>query len=345
MSVVEPFITMPHECLGAAYAAMDVEAVCGRYTIAMMAEVIGVSIAAVRHWRRKSLLKPLRRSGSLEWFGYGELVVGRRLAKLLDAGLTLHEMDRQLARLPGNAREIARGHEPLFIDDGRLYVRRDGRYVGEGGQLAFSFAAADPIARNLEIAGKDLLDDNAVVCSLPIDGAMFVEARESQDDSWETVDDLLCLSADLERCGHLEEAAEAIRAVLQATPPTAQLAFLLAELLYQAGDLSAARERYYMAVELDHDHLEARTSLGCVLEELGEHDLAKAALEGVVRQEPDHAEAHWHLAGVLESLHQQADAARHLLIFMALAPQSAWCEVARTRLAKQTRTHRKPKPR
>lgn len=345
MAVMELCITMPHECSGAAYAVMDVEAVCGRYTIAMMAEVIDVPIAAVRHWRRQLLLEPLRRSGSLEWFGYGELVVGRRLAKLLDAGLTLHEMDRQLARLPGNAREIARGHEPLFIDDGHLYVCRDGQYVGEGGQLAFAFAAADPIARNLATVGADLLDDNAVVCSLPIESGLITDARDCRDDSWETIDDLLCLSADLERCGHLEEAAEAIRAVLQATPPTAQLTFLLAELLYQAGDLPAARERYYMAVELDHDHLEARTSLGCVLEELGEHDLAKAALEGVVRQEPDHAEAHWHLASVLESLNQQADAARHLLIFMALAPQSPWCEVARTRLAKQTPSHRKPKPR
>ena len=346
MAMVKPFTMMPHECSGAAYAVMNVEAVCGRYTIAMMAEVIDVPIAAVRHWRRRLLLEPIRRSGSLEWFGYSELVVGRRLAKLLDAGLSLHEMDRQLARLPGNAREIARGHEPLFIDDGHLYIRRDGQYVGEGGQLAFSFAAADPIARNLETGGANLLDDEvAVVCSLPIEGALITDFREGREDSWETIDDLLCLSADLERCGHLVEAAEAIRAVLQATPPTAQLAFLLAELLYQAGDLPAARERYYMAVELDHDHLEARTSLGCVLEELGDHDLAKAALEGVVRQEPDHAEAHWHLAGVFESLDQQADAARHLLIFMALAPQSPWCDVARTRLAKQTPAQRKPKPR
>ncbi|MGA0039056.1 MAG: tetratricopeptide repeat protein [Pirellulales bacterium] len=304
---------------------MDVEAVCGRYTIAMIADLIAVPIAAVRHWRRRLLLEPTRTSGSLEWFDYGELVVGRRLAKLLESGLSLQEMDRQLAQLPGNARALARGHEPLFIEDGHLYLWRKGQYVGAGGQLAFSFAASEPIARTLEDGGEDMLHDEA--------------------DGWETVDDLLCLSADLERCGHLVEAAEAIRAVLQATPPTAQLAFLLAELLYQAGDLTAARERYYMAVELDHDHLEARTSLGCVLEELGEHDLAKAALEGVVRQEPDHAEAHWHLAGVLESLDQNADAARHLLIFMALAPHSPWCDVARTRLAKQTPPNRKPRPR
>lgn len=332
--------------LGSLRAVMDVDAVCGRYTIAMMAEVIGVPIAAVRHWRRRLLLDPVRRSGSLEWFDYGELVVGRRLAKLLAAGLSLQEMDRQLAQLPGDARHVARGHEPLYIEDGRVFLRRQGRYVGAGGQLAFAFAADDPIDEQLEECSVDLLDDTAaVICSLPITADIHGETREAWDDQWETVDDLLCLSADLERCGHLVEAAEAIRAVLQATPPTAQLVFLLAELLYQSGDLTAARERYYMAVELDHDHLEARTSLGCVLEELGEHDLARAALEGVVRQEPDHAEAHWHLAGVLESLGERAEAARHLLIFMALAPQSPWCDVARNRLATRSPASREPLPR
>lgn len=324
---------------------MDVDAVCGRYTIAMMAELIGVPIAAVRHWRRRLLLDPVRRSGSLEWFDYGELVIGRRLAKLLAAGLTLQEMDRQLSRLPGEMRCVARGDEPLFIEDGRVFLRRQGRYVGAGGQLAFAFAADDPIDEQLQVSPGELLHDDAVICSLPIASDVPAEPREAWDDTCETIDDLLCLSADLERCGHLVEAADAIRAVLQATPPTAQLVFLLAELLYQTGDLTAARERYYMAVELDHDHLEARTSLGCVLEELGEHDLARAALEGVVRQEPDHAEAHWHLAGVLESLGERADAARHLLVFMALAPQSPWCDVARNRLATRSPASREPLPR
>ena len=74
---------------------------------------------------------------------------------------------------------------------------------------------------------------------------------------------------------------------------------MLAELLYRAGDLTAARERYYAAIELDPEHLRDRASLGCVLAELEEQELALAALEGVLRQEPEYADAHWHMAGVL----------------------------------------------
>ena len=135
-----------------------------------------------------------------------------------------------------------------------------------------------------------------------------------------------------EEAWEFAEAAEAIRAVLQAEPPTAQVVFMLAELLYRAGDLTAARERYYAAVELDADHLEARASLGCVLAELHEHELAIAALEGVLRQQPDFADAHWHMAGVLDQVGRTDDAAHHLRTFLALAPASPWAKLARQRL-------------
>jgi len=107
---------------------------------------------------------------------------------------------------------------------------------------------------------------------------------------------------------------------------------MLAELLYRAGDLSAARERYYATIEIDADHLQARSSLGCVLAELGEHELALAALEGVLRQEPEYADAHWHVAAVLTALGREPEARHHLRTFLALAPDSPWAESAREQL-------------
>ena len=85
--------------------------------------------------------------------------------------------------------------------------------------------------------------------------------------------------------------------------------------------------------DFDPDHLEARTSLGCVLAEQGDFELAAAAFEGVLRQQPDYADAHWHLAGVLAELDQPGNARQHLLSFLALAPESPWADVARDQLA------------
>ncbi len=79
--------------------------------------------------------------------------------------------------------------------------------------------------------------------------------------------EMLALAATLEDEGHLEQAAELCRTVLAASGPNPEVCFQLAELLYRLGDMSAARERYYMAIELDEDYVEARANLGCVLAE------------------------------------------------------------------------------
>jgi len=316
--------------------ATDVDApahdsmVRGLYTVPMMAAVLGVPVAAVRHWQRGGLLEPLRRAGALEWFDFQQLVVGRRLSRLLTGGLSLREIDAKLATLaPGGAAEAARAGGRIVTDGRRLSIRRDNRLVGAGGQLQFGFYA--------ESLGND---DEPTIMPLT-DAAPFrahAQAGSEIDISLDDADEptsmaeLLDLAADLEAAGEFAEAAEAIRAVLQAEPPTAQVVFMLAELLYRAGDLTAARERYYAAVELDADHLEARASLGCVLAELHEHELAIAALEGVLRQQPDYADAHWHLAGVLEQVGKPDEATRHLRTFLALAPASPWAKLARERL-------------
>ena len=81
---------------------------------------------------------------------------------------------------------------------------------------------------------------------------------------------------------------------------TAEDHFSLAELLYRSGDLAAARERYYAAIELDENYVEARANLGCLLAEQGEHALAEAAFRGALEYHPDFADAHFHLARLLD---------------------------------------------
>jgi tetratricopeptide (TPR) repeat protein len=297
------------------------------YTVPMMADVLGVPVAAVRHWQRGGLLEPTRRAGTLEWFDFQQLVIGRQLARLLSAGFSLRDIDAKLAALAsGGAAAAARAAGRIVADGRRLSLRRDNRLLGDGGQLQLGFYT-DGLALDDDTVAMPLV--HATVPAPTRDGSIAIGIDGDEPDS---TAELLDLAADLESAGEYAEAAEALRAVLQADRPTAQVMFMLAELLYRAGDLTAARERYYAAVELDADHLEARASLGCVLAELGEHELALAALEGVLRQQPDYADAHWHMAGVLTDVGRPADAQRHLRTFLALAPASPWAKLAREQL-------------
>ncbi len=313
-------------------AAADTEVGVRRlHSAAMMADLLGVPAAAIRHWIRTGLLTVASSSGSLEWLDFGQLVIGRQLAKLLASGLSLREIDAKLTGLaPGGGPAAAQAVDRVVVDGRRLSIASEGRLLGAGGQLQLSFYTDSLGGSRL----GDAADDGPVIVDLQDrltdDLPSASPPRPSRGD---VVEEILDLADDLEAAGEYVEAAEALRAVLQAQGPSADVNFMLAELLYRAGDLTAARERYYAAIELDTDHLRARTSLGCVLVELGEGELAVAALEGVLRQEPDYADAHWHMAGVLVSLGRDADARRHLRRFLTLAPDSPWADQARDRLS------------
>ncbi len=109
---------------------------------------------------------------------------------------------------------------------------------------------------------------------------------------------------------------------------TAEDHFSLAELLYRNGDLAAARERYYAAIELDENYVEARANLGCLLAEQGEDVLAEAAFRGALEYHPDFADAHFHLARLLDSQNDSRTASHHWQRFLDLAPASPWAEEA-----------------
>jgi tetratricopeptide (TPR) repeat protein len=297
----------------------------GHHTVAMMAGILEVSVAAVRHWVRGGLLQPTHHHAGIDWFDFGELVVAKRLARLLRAGFGLRDLDTRLAALhPRGAAGAARDLERIVVDGRRLSLRCGNALLGAGGQRQLGFYTPDLTAE--ELPPVAVLPWSAPVTSAATGVTLDGEAPPAEAE-------LLAMAADLEAAGELEPATEALRALLQAGGPSARVSFMLAELLYRVGDLTASRERYYAAIELDPDHLEARTGLGCVLAELGDHELAEAALDGVLRQQPDYADAHWHLAGILENAGRATDATRHLRTFVALAPDSPWARTAIERLA------------
>jgi tetratricopeptide (TPR) repeat protein len=137
---------------------------------------------------------------------------------------------------------------------------------------------------------------------------------------------------DFDESGEPERAIEVYRAILMSGNSTAEDHFCLAELLYRSGDLAAARERYYAAIELDEDYVEARANLGCVLAEQGELPLAEAAFGGALRYHPGFADAHFHLARLLDAMNRPREASRHWQEFLALAPVSPWAEEAHDRI-------------
>lgn len=292
-----------------------------RYTAAMLAELVGVHAAQVRAWQRRGWLVAVEETHRLAEFDFTELTVARQLADLHRAGATSKLLARKLAeinrRFPDVARPLA--ELSLVLDGKKLLVRRAGGLIEPGGQLRLDFDG-------LEEAGHDEPH------TIPASGLFLARGAPALADR-APPEQLSAWAADFEEAGDLAAAAEYYRAALAAGGPQPVLCFHLAEVLYRAGDLTAARERYFMSLELDEDYLEARANVGCVLLELGEKELAAAAFEGALDLHEGYSDVHYHLAKLYDELARAADAERHWARFLDLAPDSPWADEARERLS------------
>lgn len=290
------------------------------YTPAMVAELVGVSMQAVRSWQRRGLIKPCRTVQGLAYFDFQEVSAALLLAKLSQAGASTKAIQSQLGKLqPRATRPLT--DLSVLVDGKQILVRSGSDLVEPGGQLRIDFGAfeqpEDP-PRILDLTQHRL--------------ERLAEPSDVRDSA--TADELKAVAAQLEEADQLEGAIEAYRSFLVGYGATAEVCFFLAELLYRVGDLSAARERYYMAIELNEGYVEARANLGCVLVELGDFELAAAAFRGALRFHPDYPDAHFHLARLYDRTSQKPQAEHHWRTFLRLAPQSPWADEARRALKK-----------
>ena len=292
------------------------------YTPAMLAELAGVSVAVIRRWHRRGLIVPVREVRRLAYFDFQEVATARRLAELLAAGMSPKAIEKKLETLsrflPGVKRPLVQ--LSVIIEGKEILLRQGDGLVEPGGQLRFDFEAAETGSAAHE---SSTIDAREILLSTSPDRA----GRSAIEP-----DEMCRLAAALEEEGHLAEAAEMYRALQAAAGPHPEICFQIAELLYRQSDFSAARERYYMTIEMDEDYVEARANLGCVLAETGQHDLAIAAFEGALAYHADYADVHYHLARTLEEVGRNLDAEIHWRAFLDLAPDSPWADHARSRL-------------
>jgi tetratricopeptide (TPR) repeat protein len=293
------------------------------YTPAMLADLLEVPVAAVRRWHRFGTLQACRSVRRLPYFDFVEVAVARHLAALLKAGCSLRVIERKLGELSRSLPEEPRPlcNSAVVVSGRQLFLRRGDDLSEPHGQLLIDFDK--PSNTDEECGVQEQL------LSISSAGMPIRESADLVTESLSMLDQLQQEAVEWEDEGELERAAETYRTILVAGGPTAEIHFALADVLYRMGDLPAARERYYAAVEQDEEYVEARANLGSVLAENNELELAVAAFQGALAYHPDYADVHYHLANSLERLSRHEEAKRHWHTFLMLAPESPWAENAR----------------
>jgi tetratricopeptide (TPR) repeat protein len=295
------------------------------YTPAMLAELLQVPIRNIRRWHRLGLIQPVRIVHRLPYFDFQEISTARQLAGWLASGASLAMIKKQLQEmanlLPSVQRPIAQLN--VIVEGKQLLLRKDEGLVEPGGQLRIDFDAIDDPDSD-EPTKQQILRVGAPWFGEPSDDSVTM-----------TLEEMFAQAESFEDLGDLQEAIDWYRIILARFGPQADVHFQLAELLYRQGETQAARERYFSAIELDPDFVEARANLGCVLAEMGQVELAIAAFTGALHKHEEYADAHYHLARALDEVGRAEQADKHWHRFIELAPESPWADEARLRLQAQ----------
>ncbi len=300
------------------------------YTPAMVAGLIKTQVRNIRRWHRMGLLQSVKIAHRLAYFDFEQVQSARRLADWVTQGAKPSEIRKQLHEFGPRVSERSLLDLDLVFDGRRVLLRENGRLISAHGQLHLDFESLDASEpREVEPITIALPDRSSGGAIWPSSGAALPAGSAPM-----TREEMLLAAEELEDLGQLESAIEWYRVLLAQHGPQAEIVFQLAELLYRSGDVAAARERYYNAIEIDEDFVEARVNLGCVLAETGQSELAIAAFAGALARDDHYPDVHYHLARSLDEVGSSESATRHWLRFLQLSPQSPWAEEALERLGK-----------
>jgi tetratricopeptide (TPR) repeat protein len=282
------------------------------YTPSMLCQILKLPVHEIRRWERLGLIRAVKRVFRLPYFDFQEVSEARRLSELVASGVPADQIAEGLQRI--NALwPMQRRLDQLQIlaGDRRLWHRDHAGLVDSAtGQRLLEFDPAAPPAEEPEVATLPLTPPHA---------------RRSAHE-WR-----------LEGCrlaeeGELQAAIDAFRLSLFEEPVDPQSHYHLAEALYRKGNSLGAIERYYCAVELDREFIEAWTQLGCVLAEVDKLDAAIEAFGAALDLHPDFPDAHFHLAEALHQTGRSDEAEEHWLTYLQFDQHGPWAETARQRL-------------
>lgn len=291
------------------------------YTRCMVADLVGVPVSTIRSWQRRGLIQPVNNVSKLPYFDFQEVSTAKQLATLVELGITPSAIRKNLRKLaawlPQQARPL--NQFSILVEGKRMLLRQADGLVEPGGQRRLDFDhTSDEGSVSSGDSGCDILPFQPL--STPTES--LPEHRE----------DWIDIAERLEQAGELMEAVQVYRTMQLACGPDAEICLRIGELLFRAGDLAGARERFYTAIELDETLLEARAALGCVLAEQGQLELATSAFQGALNSHPDYADVHFHLARIYQNAGDRQRAIRHWQRFEYLSPTGPWADEARCQL-------------
>lgn len=329
------------------------------HTPAMLSRLLDIPVRLIRRWARLGLIRPVRRICRLPYFDYREVASARRLASLLEEGVSAATIEKSLTELrhtvSGTERSIAQLN--LLVQDDKILMRDDRgvlnprtgqRFLDFEGPGTLSVFSPEDSAQN-----EHGFDQESHPVSIPFRAPDQQAADRSMSD-W-NAEEWFHEGCRLTEEQELESAINAFRNALSLLgsehasvrhgvnsvdddsltlfPDPADVNFHLADALYRAHRVEAAIERYYCAIEVAPDFIEAWTQLGCLQSEQQQYQNAEQSLLTAISIHPSNPDALLHYAQLLDNTGRPADAVSYWKQYLQFDSRGPWAEHARNRIA------------
>lgn len=294
------------------------------YSLGDVARILKVSPGRLRYWQKTRLVRARPNESPGERLAFRDLVVLRAIVSLVDRGIPLQRIRRNLETLRDRLPELEDPASALRLWDersSRLVVRNDGRLEEVGGQLVLDFEQGTDAAA-------------ARVASMS-DYESGGERREAdpREEATTWFEQGCSLDADPTR---FAEAVEAYEKALELEPDYADAYCNLGAVRYNQGQRAEARRAFEACLAREADHVEANFNLANVLEEEGEDHGALAHYRRALTADPFYPDLHINLALLYEKIGRARPACDHWRRYLQLEPAGSWAEVARMRLARES---------
>lgn len=292
------------------------------YSIKDVAQIFGIEPSRLRYWAQTGFVNPSERRGGRMFYTFQDLVAVRTAKDLLDAGLTLHKVRKNLESLRTLLPDVAHPASKMRIcSDGETVVAVDGGVAFEPstGQVVMSFTV-----EGLSSAVAEILALPAAQPVPALADAVADQAEHAPDDQLaaagapQSAYQCFVHGCVAEDRGQLGVAEQLYRQAILAQPSLAAACTNLGNLLYRRGALADARAAYEHALEYEPGQAEARYNLGNLLEDLGETEQSIAELRRVCATHPEFPDAHYNLGLMLARVGGINQARKHLERYLEL---------------------------
>jgi tetratricopeptide (TPR) repeat protein len=314
------------------------------FTTAEVARIFGLKENRLRYWAQTGFVNPSSPGRGRRLYTFRDLVAIRAAKELLDRGIPLQRVRKNLRALREALPQLEQPLSQLRVrSDGENLVvsHGNGSFEPETGQMMLDFridAVGTQAAQILKLSAphpgpgpepEEL--DSGTIHATPA-GAPDLQ-QPSTAYGWFMRG--CALEGDEQT---VDRALEAFAKAIDLDPGLASAWTNLGNLHYYRGDRDEAQRCYEQACALDPDQPEAQYNLANLLEEEGDLDVAISGYRRVLRLDPGFRDAHFNLALTLERVGSRVQAMEHWRLYLELAEnidipaEEEWIELAREHL-------------